>query len=77
MLSYIYHQINEFQNNHGFLPNVLYLSNEHYRRLLSAFDANMSVVEITRQLQLELIIDSSVVHPHVAWVYSAQRRHVG
>jgi len=76
MLSYIYHQINNFQNSHGVLPNVLYLNNEHYQRLLGAYDASMSVMGITQHLQLELVIDATAIHPHVAWVYSAQYRRV-
>lgn len=76
MLSHIYQQINEFQSSHGFLPNILYLSNEHYMHLISAFDPEISVYEISQQLQLELMIDAAALHPHVAWVYSAQRRRV-
>ncbi len=76
MLNYIYQQIHNFENSHGVLPNVLYLNNEHFQCLLSAFDAKMGVLAITQHLQLELVIDATAVHPHVAWVYSAQRRRV-
>lgn len=29
MLSYIYRQIREFENQHGILPNLLYINEEH------------------------------------------------
>jgi hypothetical protein len=73
MLAYIYRMVREFERNHGIPPNLLYLNRLHSEHLTAAFADGYSMCQIMDELQMELIIDRDIVHPHVAWTHTAQR----
>lgn len=74
MLAFIYRLAREFEQQHGFQPNLLYLNKLHSEHLKTVFSENYSMQNIMEILQMELILDQSVVHPHVAWTHTAQRK---
>lgn len=73
MLDHIYRLVSGFEQEHGVLPNLLYLNRIHSEYLKTSFDESYSLGQIMTMLQMEMIIDSEIKHPHVAWSYSAQR----
>lgn len=73
MLGHIYRLIRDFEHEHGIHPNLLYLSKFHSEHLKDAFSEDYSLRMIMELLQLELIIDHDIMHPHVAWTQVAQR----
>ena len=73
MLSYIYRQICDFENQHGILPNLLYINEEHAEHLKDSVAEEFTLQQIAELLQLEVIINQEVLHPHVAWTQSAIR----
>lgn len=73
MLDYIYRLVSGFEQEHGVLPNLLYLNRIHSEHLKTSFDESYSLAQIMTMLQMEMIIDPEIVHPHVAWAHSAQR----
>ena len=73
MLSYIYRQIRDFESEHGVLPNLLYINEEHAKHLKESVADDYSLQDIAELLQLEVIINKEVLHPHVAWTQSAMR----
>ena len=73
MLGHIYRLVRGFEQEHGILPNLIYLNLEHMDHLKAAFDASYSLEQIISMLRMEMIIDHSIVHPHVAWTHTAQR----
>lgn len=73
MLAYIYSLMRDFEQEHGMLPNLLYLNRFHGERLKHALDGQFSMSDIREVLQMELVIDHDIVHPHVAWTHVAQR----
>lgn len=73
MLGYIYRIVRDFELKHGIHPNLLYLNRFHSEHLKDAFAEGYSICQIMDALQMELIIDHDVVHPHVAWTVTAQR----
>ncbi len=74
MLAYIYRLIQDYQQQHGFLPNLLYLNKFHCEYLLAAFDDNYTLQDITNVLELELVIDQEIIHPHVAWSHTVRKK---
>lgn len=74
MLSYIYRLINDFEQEHGIHPNLLHLNRLHIEHLNAAFDAGYSLERIMNVLDMELIIQEDIMHPHVAWTTVAQTR---
>lgn len=77
MLSYIVRLLTEFEREHQLRPNLLYLSPEHLERLREDFDSRFDLQAIMRMLDMEVLVDDVIVHPHVAWVQPAARRRAG
>ena len=76
MLDYIYRLIRDYEQEHGIHPNLLYLNRIHSEYLKNAFAEDYSMRHITDALQMEMIIDHDIMHPHVAWTYAAQKMAV-
>ena len=76
MLSFIYRLVSEFEQEHGYKPNLLYVNEEHAERLTEGFDCQHDLHAIMGLLNMEIIIDKGVIHPHVAWMRMAQKRAV-
>ena len=73
MLSFINRLVREYELEHGFHPNLLYLNRFHAEHLKTAFDADLSVAQILDFLGMEMIIENEITHPRVAWTQMAQR----
>ena len=73
MLSFIYRLILDFEQQHGIHPNLLYINENHAKHLMDGVAEDLSLQNITELLQLELIINREVLHPHVMWTQTAQR----
>ena len=74
MLSHIYRLARQFEHAHQVRPNLLYLNPEHLEHLRESFADPRDMGKILELLQMELIIDREVVHPHVAWSARLLRR---
>ncbi len=74
MLAYIYRIIRDFEQQHGMHPNLLYLNSFHNEHLQAAFAENFTTQNIREVLKLDMVIDQGVMHPHVAWAQSAQKK---
>lgn len=73
MLSYIVQQASKFEQEHGIQPNLLYLSEIHTRHLRDDFSDEYDLNAISDFLEMELIINDEIVHPHVGWTRFAQK----
>ena len=77
MLGFIYRLVNDFEHEHGIQPNLLYLNQFHSEHLKTAFAENYSMKSIMELLNMELVIENDIMHPHVAWRHAAQRMMAG
>jgi hypothetical protein len=68
MLSFINGLVFEFERQHGFRPNVVYLSASHLDHLHHDLDVAVVPGGMPRILGMEMVVTSDIVHPHVAWV---------
>lgn len=66
MLSFLYRLIRGFQREHGFPPNVVYLSPQHYRALRDNVPT-LTHEQIEKFLCVHLALEPEALHPHVAW----------
>ena len=73
MLSFINRLVREFELEHGFRPNLLYLNRFHAEHLKAAFDPDYTMAQILDVLGMELIIENNITQPHVAWTQTAKR----
>ena len=73
MLDYIYRLVMGFEHEHGLRPNLLYINRFHSEHLKSSFDEHYTLGQIMDMLQMDVIIDSNSVHPHVCWIQAAER----
>ncbi len=73
MLSYIYRLIRDFELQHGIHPNLLYLNEVHANHLTQVLNENITPQSLRDLLQMELIINREISHPHVAWTQIARK----
>ena len=67
MLSYLYRLANGFESDHGYRPNVLYLNRHHFSQLRTDLASIRGLGELVQFLGMEIVIDSEVLHPRVAY----------
>ena len=72
MLSFLCRIATDFESEHGFRPNVLYINSSHLRRMRDDF-ADSSMTSIRRLLGMEIVVSADAVHPHVGWTQAASR----
>lgn len=73
MLGFIYRLMREFETEHGIRPNLLYLNRFHAENLKASFDENYCLSQIMGVLNMELVIENDMMHPHVAWTQVANK----
>lgn len=67
----------DFEREHGLRPNLLYLSPDQVQHLREDFDPRFDLAAILRMLRMEVMIDRTILHPHIAWAQPAWRRRTG
>lgn len=75
MLSFIYRIASEFQKEHGYPPNTLFLNRQHLARLKLEL-AGVKMESILGFLGMEIRLEQESSHPHVAWFDTAQTKVV-
>lgn len=73
MLGFIYRLIRDFEAEHGIRPNLLYLNQFHAAHLKASFDQSYTMNQIMEILEMELVIEHDIMHPHVAWTQTAKK----
>jgi len=76
MLSFIYRLIYSFRAEHGFSPNVIYLTETHYRALCENLP-DLGHEQIERFLEVQIVLVSETSHPRAAWQEQMHRRAAG
>jgi hypothetical protein len=74
MLSYIFRLVEDYENEHGMRPNVLYLNDKHFNGLRMDFADPNDIEEIVKRLEMEIVLDRTAMHPHVAQIASSHRQ---
>lgn len=67
MLSFLYRIATSFENEHGHRANLIYLNPSHMQQLRQDLANIGGMDELIRFLGMELVIDTQVSHPHVAY----------
>lgn len=73
MLSFINRLVREFEQEHGIHPNLLYLNRFHFENLKASFETDYTTPQILDLLEMEVVIENDITHPHVAWTKIAKR----
>jgi hypothetical protein len=76
MLSYIYSVAKEFEQEHGFSPNLLYMNYAHLECLKQQLEDPNDFNSILVFLGMELILEQETVHPSVAWAHTPWKQAV-
>lgn len=76
MLGFIYRLVFDYDQEHGMRPNLLYLNHEHAKRLTDDFDHQYDLHTIMGILNMEIIIEKEIIHPHVGWMRMVHQRAV-
>ena len=67
MISFLYRLANTFEAEHGYRPNILYLRPDHYSQLRNDLANIQGLDELVLFLGMEIVLDSDLNHPHVAY----------
>ena len=67
MLSFIYRLVKQFESKHGYPPNLLEISPEHFSLLRQSLPALSQRDELRRFLGMRIIFSLDAVHPRVLW----------
>ena len=70
MLSYILGIAFRFEREHGFLPNLLYLNQEHMRRLCAELGVS-AVMKLSERLGLVVMVYPDLAHPQVVYLHQS------
>lgn len=68
MLSFLYRLVEQYHREHGLHPNLLYLNQWHYHKLLECLPEMEDQEQVSRFLLMQIIISPEAVHPYVAWL---------
>jgi len=77
MLSFLYRLMRTFRREHGYPPNVVFMSARHYGLLQENLAAMSDYPQIRRLLGMEIILSEDCIHPHVGWLLPAERVSTG
>jgi len=67
MLSFIYQLVHDYEQEHGFRPNVLYLNRAHFTGLQGELAEIPNLGAMSRLLGMEIVLDPELTQPHVYW----------
>jgi len=67
MLSFLFQLANNFEREHGYRPNVLYLNQSHFISLKEALTEINGLDALTQFLGMEIVLSNEVCQPHLAW----------
>ena len=67
MISFLYKMANNFESEHGFRPNLLYLNPLHYSQLRKDLANIHGLDELVQFLGMEIVLDRDSGQPHVAY----------
>ena len=70
MLSFLYRLVEHYHREHALHPNLLYLNQWHYQKLLECIPEMQGQKEASRFLMMQIILSPEAVHPYVAWLPS-------
>ena len=67
MLSFIYRLVKQFDASHGYPPNLLEISPEHFSLLKQSLPLLTRRNDMRRFLGMRIIVCRDAIHPRVAW----------
>ncbi|HSD97156.1 MAG TPA: hypothetical protein VLB06_08435 [Sulfuricaulis sp.] len=77
MLSFLYRLVENYHREHGLHPNLLYVNQQHYQKLLQCLPEMKNQEEVSRFLIMQVVIDPEAAHPYVAWLPTDAGGHPG
>ncbi len=67
MISFLFRLTNSYESEHGFRPNMLYISPSHFDKLRVDLANINGLDNLVQFLGMEIVIDDEIAHPQVAF----------
>ena len=67
MLSFLYHLAHDFEINHGYRANLLYICPQHFVALRQQLAEINDLDRLKQFLGMDIVISEEATHPHVVW----------
>lgn len=76
MLSFLYRLATDFEREHGYRPNLLYINPLHFQYLRLELATIKGLGELVRFLGMEIVIVPEACHPHLSYCRAIWHRAV-
>jgi len=67
MLSFLYKLATDYEREHGYRPNLLYINPDHLQSLRHDLASIQGLGELVRFLGMEIVIELEACHPHLSY----------
>jgi hypothetical protein len=73
MLSFLYRIARSYQQEHGYRPNAVVMSNAHFRQLQESLPEITDYADLSRLLGMDVVLSEDCIPPPVSWRSMARR----
>lgn len=67
MLSFLIQIANQFEQEHGHRPNVLYINPQHFKSLQDSLAEIKGLDALTQFMGMEIVLSNESSQPHLGW----------
>lgn len=67
MLSFLFRLAHDFELNHGYRANLLYIKQTHFDALRNELAEIKDLDKLTKFLGMDIVFSEDATHPHVVW----------
>lgn len=67
MLSFLYRLAHDYEKNHGYQANLLYINPQHFIALRQQLVTINDLDKLTQFLGMDIVISEEATQPHVVW----------
>ncbi len=76
MLSHIVSLVNNYEQDHGSRPNLIYMNEMHYAFLREEVPYANDHYDVVNIIGIDIALSDEAVHPHVATVRFSESEHI-
>ena len=76
MLSHIVNLVSDYETDHGYRPNLIYMNEMHYSYLREEIPYASDHYDVVSVVGVDIALSDETVNPHVATVRFSESEHI-
>ena len=68
MLDYLYHSAVNYRKLHGYLPNLVYMNDQHLKSLQDQLQNNNEFANLIKSSKIKIVLSQTLSHPSFAYI---------